>query len=129
MNDSPVDCQSRGRPSAQFARESSPVVTVFSHGYRRGRPHPQSSVFALKTVINCFLNERHRPHQVRTQNRIQEIVPILRSLFSFRGGFSSFIKHLLRYKEPIFREYLHSWRRGIFVFVKIMGKNIFCKTS
>ena len=30
---------------------------------RRDRPHPQSSVFALKTVINCFLNKRHRPHQ------------------------------------------------------------------
>ena len=28
VNDSPVDCQSRGRPSAQFARESNPIIST-----------------------------------------------------------------------------------------------------
>ena len=36
-----------------------------------GQSSAIASLFALKTVINCFLNERHRPHQIRTQKRIQ----------------------------------------------------------
>ena len=37
------------------------------------------------------------PHQIRTQNRIQEIVSILRFLLPFRGIFA-----LLRHKKHIF---------------------------
>ena len=36
VNDSPVDCQSRGRPSAQFARESNPII----HPIKNDRFYP-----------------------------------------------------------------------------------------
>ena len=61
-----------------------------------GRSSALASDLALKTVINCFLNERH-PHQIRTQNRIQLFVPILRFLLLFRGIFA-----LSRHKKHIF---------------------------
>ena len=41
--------------------------------------------------------ESLHPHQIRTQNRIQEIVSILRFLLPFRGIFA-----LLRHKKHIF---------------------------
>ena len=41
------------------------IFLLYCHYPERGRdrPHPQSSVFALKTIINCFLYARHLTHQ------------------------------------------------------------------
>ena len=41
---------------------------------RRDRPQDRLSVFALKTVINCFLNERHHPHQKNDKFRQKFVV-------------------------------------------------------
>ena len=46
-------------------------------GYETGQTSGKPSVFALKTVINCFLNERHLPHQGKDQDHILVFIFIL----------------------------------------------------
>ena len=52
-------------------KQKSTLVVLFLLGLRRDRPQDRLLVFALKTVINCFPNERHRPHQKSRINRIR----------------------------------------------------------
>jgi len=51
----------------------------------------------VRNALHSIVQLSRRPHQIRTQNRIQEIVPTLRFLLLFRGIFS-----LSRPKKHIF---------------------------
>ena len=67
--------------------------------------------------------ESPRAGQIRTQNRIQEIVPILRFLLLFRGAFALLMheKPILRLKSPSPEFVCAFGRYALFAFVKIMG--------
>ena len=55
-----VRTKTKGRPQGL-------LFALGTSGQFSGKP----SNFVLKTVINCFLNARHRPHQKKTQDWIQ----------------------------------------------------------